>query len=74
MQEVLGSILSTKIATKNSEEPGMVAHSYNPSYLGSRYRRIKVQDKPRHKVSKISSQQNKPGMWSLSIILATQEA
>jgi hypothetical protein len=42
---------------------GMLAHACNPSYLGSRDRKIQVHGYPEQKVSKtLSISKNKPGM------------
>jgi hypothetical protein len=54
-KEIRKIIPYIKSQKKKTYGQGMVAHIYNPSYLGGRERRITVQGQPRQKVSEILS-------------------
>jgi hypothetical protein len=64
-KEIRKIIPYIKSQKKKTYGQGMVAHIYNPSYLGGRERRITVQGQPRQKVSEIYLQ-IKQGMMTHS--------
>jgi hypothetical protein len=59
---------------KQDAQPGAVAHTCNPSYLGSGDRKVTVRGQPRQKVNKTLSQKIQPDVVCTAVIPSTQEA
>jgi hypothetical protein len=56
------AIMVSRIGSQNRSWPGIVAHTYNPSYMEGGHGRIVVRGQPGQKVSQDAISKNKLGV------------